>query len=273
MTLNHDTIQAAGAITAGVANRIDLGDITLPAGDWIITRVWAQAVSVGTWTAVEGIQGYIQIESSDCLIAPCEFLLEPSSAGIGAGGNSAGMVEPRKWIVNVAAPGGAILNVYHVCDSTISAATSEVIVTVEFARASPFGDGQIHMKVGEPGVAGSTSDGGVASLSDIEIKASQLHAIAAYTAVTTSVADTSILLMMEVKSDDFAEKPSRQRFSLGSQQGGEGTDHPAAMSPIQLIEVDAPFANPGQKQTLSAEVTSYDAVTTGPMTNWCLIYS
>lgn len=273
MALFHDTIQAAGAITAAVANRVDLGDITLGAGSWVITRVWAQSVGVGTWTASEGVQGYIQIESTDCAIAPCEFLLEPSTAGIGTGGNMSSQVEPRKWVVNVPAPGGTTLHVYHVCDSTISTVTTETIVTVEYARSSPFPGGQVHMKCGEPGVAGATGDGGVVSLTDIEIKASNLFAIAAYAAVTTSVADTSIQLMMEVESDDFAEKGGPQRFGLGNQQGGEATNHPAALSQVQLIEVDAAFGSPGQKQTVTATVTAYDAVSTGPMCNWCLIYA
>ncbi len=272
MTLFHDTVQAAGAITAAVANRVDLGDITLPAGQWVITRVWGQSIPVGTWTASEGIQGYIQIESTDCAIAPCQFLLEPSTAGIGTGGNQGSQVEPRKWVVNVPAPGGTVLNVYHVCDSTISTATSETIVTVEFARSTPFGGGQLHMKCGEPGVAGNTGDGGTTALTDIEIKASKLHAIAAYASVTTSVADTSTQLMMEVKSDDFAES-GPQRFGLGQKGGGEATNHPAGLSMVQLIEVDAFFRSPGQKQTVTAETTAYDALSTAPMINWCLIYA
>ncbi len=275
MGLFHDTVQAAGAITAAVANRVDLGDITLPAGDWTITRVWGQSIPVGTWTASEGIQGYIQIESTDCAIAPCQFLLEPSTAGIGTGGNQASQVEPRKWIVNAPARGNTTLHVYHVCDSTISTATSETIVTVEFTEGgSPFPGGQIHMKVGEPGVAASASDGGEASLTDIEIKGTKIHAVAAYASVTTSVADTSTQLMMETTSDDLAPgSTGPQKFGLGQQGGGEATNHPAGLSMVQLIELDLNLKSPGQKHTISAAVTSYDALTTGPMCNWCLIYS
>ncbi|GAG56873.1 unnamed protein product, partial [marine sediment metagenome] len=77
MTLFHDTIQAVGATTAAVGDRVDMGDITLPAGNWVITRVWAHAVPVTTWAAGDATAGYIQIVSEDCGIAPLEFFYEP----------------------------------------------------------------------------------------------------------------------------------------------------------------------------------------------------
>lgn len=128
------------------------------------------------------------------------------------------------------------------------------------------------MSCGEPGVAGSTSDGGVVSLTDIEIKASRLLAVCGYVATTTSVADTGHQVMIEVKSNDFAE-PGPQRFILGGAQGGEATNHNVGLVQTKLIEIDAAFKSPGQKQTVTATTTVYDAVTTGAMINWCLIYT
>ena len=219
MGLFHETIQAAGSVDAAVANRTDLGDIELPAGDWVITRVWAHAMIAGTITAVEGIMGYIQIESTDCHIAPFEFLLEPITGALGTGEMEAPVLEPRKYIVNCPAPGGTTLNIYHVCDATIATAVSEVIVTVEFSRASPFSSEQLHMKCGEPSVTGSVSDGGTQDLSNIEIKAGILYAVVTYVAAITAVASTGHMLMIEVKSDDFAEK-GPQRWACNVQRAG-----------------------------------------------------
>lgn len=272
MTLFHDTIQAAGAVTAAVANRTDLGDITLPAGDWVITRVWAHAMLAGTITAVEGIMGYIQIESTDCPIAPFEFLLEPITGALGTGELEAPVHEPRKYIVNSPAPGGTVLSVYHVADATISTAVSEIIVTVEFARASPFPGGQIHMKCGEPSITGSVNDGGTANMTDIEIKASILLAVVTYVAAITAVASTGHMLMFEMKSSDFLENGPHRWACNVQRAGGVATNSSGQLAQTEMTEIDAQFKSPGQKQTVKGVVTAYDAVTTGPEVNWCLIY-
>lgn len=243
----------------------------MPTGNWVITRVWAHAAP-DRLTAVMGIMGYIQIESQNCQIAPCQFPLEPITAPLGTGENFAGAADPRKYIVNCPAKGGTVLNVYHVCDATITTTLSEVIVTVEYAEVSPFPGGQLHMKMGEPSVAGSVSDGGVVSLTDIEIEAQRLMAVVVYAAQTTIVAGTAIMLMFEMKSDDFVGG-GPQRWSLNTQIGGVSTNASPNRIQTLLCEVDAAFRKPGQKQTVSAEVTAYDAVSTGPICNWCLIYS
>lgn len=272
MALFHDTVQAAGAVTALVANRVDLGDIELPAGQWVITRVWAHSMTVGTHTANMGTAGYIQIESTDCKIAPCEFLLEPQTGMGGTGPAGGSYAEPRKYVVNCPAPGGTVLNIYHVADATITTATSETIVTVEFSRASPFPGGQYHMKCGEPSVTGSTSDGGVTSLTNIEIKASKLFAVVVYAIQTTCSGDMGTELMFEMLSTDFAE-PGPQRWSLNVQPGGDATNNVPASTSTLLVEVDAAFGSPGQKQTVTATYTAYDAETAGPEVNWCLVFA
>lgn len=272
MTLFHDTIQAAGAVTAAVANRVDLGDITLGAGAWVITRVWAHSMTVGTHTANMGTAGYIQIESEHCAIAPCQFLLEPQTGMGGTGPAGGSYAEPRKYVVNCPAPAGAVLNIYHVADATITTATAETIVTVEYARASPFPGGQVHMKCGEPSVTGSTSDGGVTSLTDIVITASKVLAVVVYAIQTTCSGDMGTMLMFEMRSDNWAEPGGGQRWSLNTQPGGDATNNVPASTSTLLVEVDAAFKSPNQNQTVSAEYTAYDAETAGPEVNWCLIY-
>ncbi len=273
MALFHDTIQAVGAVTAAVANRVDLGDITLPAGNWVITRAWASAVHAGTITAEMGIAGYIQLESSDCGIAPFEFMIQPETGPLGTGEINGAQLPPHKYIINCPAPGGSVINVYHVADTTMTTVTSETIVTIEFARASPFGGGQLHQKCGEPGVTGSVSDGGTVAYTDIEIKASVLHAVMTYVTVSEAIASTSLQLMFEMKSDDFAENgPHRWSMNCAA-TGGVATNSSGQLTPLQIVEVDAAFTSPGQKQTVSAECTAYDALSTGPETNWCVIYS
>jgi len=273
MALFHDTIQAAGAVTALVANRVKLGEITLGTGDWVITRAWATVMHAGTITAQMSLAGYIQITSEHCAIAPCEFLLEPVSGPLGTGELEAPIPEPRKYVINCPAPAGTVLKVYHVADTTITTVLSETIVTIEFARISPFPGEQIHMTVGEPAVAGSVSDGGVVSLTDIKIKAKKLLAVVTYVATSIPVASTGHMLMLEVTSDDFGEKGGSQRWALNPQRaGGVATNSSGQMTKTLLVEIDMMFGKPGD-QTVSAEVTAYDAVTTGPVVNWCCIWN
>ena len=258
-------------MTEAVANRVDLGDITLPAGDWVITRAWAHGTLSGAVTAVEGLMGYVQLESEDCPIAPFQFFLEPISGPLGTG-DYGPQPEPRKNIVNCPAPGGSVINVYHVCDETISTTVSEILVTIEFARQSPFPSEQLHMKCGEPAGAGSTSDAGTTSLTDIEIKANQLLAIVTYSALVTPTTATGVILQFEMKSDDFVES-GPQKWGLNTIRAGAATNSTAQGTGTQLQEIDAPFRSPGQKQTLTAVLTSYDAIAVAPIVNWCAIYS
>ena len=226
----------------------------------------------GAVSAIEGIQGYIQIESKGCHIEPCEFLLEPQTAPLGTGETYGKAAEPRKYVVNAPAKAGTVLNVYHVCDSTISTTLSEILVTIEYTPgSSPFPGGQVHMKCGEPGVAGSTSDGGVVSLTDIEIAASILLAVVVYAAQTTIVTATGIMLGFEMKSTDFRDNGDHS-WGINTQRGGVATNCSSSGTQTFLTRVDAAFKKPGQKQNVTAEVTAFDAVTTGPMCNWCLIY-
>lgn len=273
MTLFHQTIQAAGAVSDDVANRVDLGDITLPAGDWVITRAWASSVHAGTITAEMTIAGYIQLESPDCGIAPFEFMIEPETGPLGTGEINGPQLPAHKYIINCPAPGGTVINVYHVSDTTLTTTTTETIVTIEFARASPFGSGQIHQKCGEPAIDGSVNDNGVVAYTDIEIKATHLHAVMTYATVETAVASTSIQLMFEMKSSDFAESGPHKWGMNPAATGGVATNSGGQLTPLQLVEVDAGFNSPGQKQTITATCTAYDALSTGPVTNWCCIYS
>ena len=273
MTLFHETIQAAGSATAAVAARTDLGDITLPGGQWVITRAWAMVMHAGTITALKGLAGYIQLESTDCAIAPLEIPLEPVSGPLGTGELEAPIPEPRKYVINCPAKGGAVIHVYHVADMAISTVTVEVIVTLEFAESSPFPGPQLHMTCGEPAVTGSVSDGGVVALTDIKIKAAKLIAVVAYNATITPVASTGHMLMLEMRSNDFGGIRGPQRWALNPQRcGGVATNSSGQMTKTLLVEVDIPFRKAGQEQTVSAEVTAYDAVSTGPTVNWCLIY-
>ena len=273
MTLFHQTIQAAGAVTAAVANRVDLGDITLPAGNWTITRAWASSSHVGTITDEMTIAGYIQLESSDCGIAPFNFFIEPEMGPLGTGEVNGPQLPAKKYIINCPAPGGAVINVYHVSDTTITTVLSETIVTIEFARGSPFPGGQIHQKCGEPSTSGSVSDGGTSSFTDIEIKASKLHAVMTYATSAVPIASTSIHLMFEMKSDDFAESGPHKWAMNVAAAGGVATNFSGQLTPLQIVEVDAAFRSPGQKQTVTAVSTAYDALSTGPVQNWCLIYT
>ena len=271
MTLFHTTIQAAGSVTAAVANRTDLGDVTLPAGNWTITRVWVHGTLAGGVEPIEGLMGYVQLESTDCLIAPFEFFVEPIHGPLGTG-DYGPQDPPRKYIVNCPAPGGAVLNVYHVCDETISTAVSEIMVTIEYSNGSPFGGGQLHMKCGEPAGLGPVTDGGTTNLEDIEIKANQLHAIVTYQALVTPTTAMGVINRIQMKSTDFSETGTHI-WGLNPVRCGAATNSTAQGTQTQLQEIGAGFRSPGQKQTISAILTTYDTITVAPVVNWCAIYS
>lgn len=268
MTLFTKVLQAAGATTAAVANRVDLGDITLPAGNWTITRAWAYGSIVGTFAATQTISGYIQLESEDCLIAPFEFPLQPVGGYVTVGG--AGAHPPIKQIINCPAPSGATIHVYHVQDDAV--AGSEVQVVLEFSNSgSPWGGGQLHCKAGEPSVASGTGDDGEASLTDIEIKATQLHKLIIYGMQATMTADCSLCATFVVTSDDFADAGPTEG-AINPHMGGE-TDTVGSMNALTEYELNRTFRSAGQKQTVSCAATCRDACAGNGHYNWFLIYS
>lgn len=268
MTLFTKVIQAAGATTAALANRADLGDVELPAGEWIITRVWAYGSIVGTFAATQTISGYIQLESEDCLIAPFEFPLQPVSGYVTVGG--AGAHPPIKQIVNCPAKGNSTLHVYHVQDDNV--AGSEIQVVIEFSdEGSPYGGGQLHCKAGEPATACGTSDDGAASLDDIEIKATQLHKLIIYGMQATMTADCSLCATFVVTSDDFA-KPGPTEGAINPHMGGE-TNTVGSLNALTEYELNRKFKAPGQKQIVSCIATVRDACAGDGHYNWFLIYS
>lgn len=263
-----EVIQGAGATTAAVANQVDLGDITLPQSARMITRVWATAAIVGSFAAAQTLSGYIKIESDDCNIAPMQFQLQPIGGYVTLGGG--GVRAPIKFVVNCPCPGGTVLNVYHVVDDAVAA--SEVQVTVEFSDGpSPFPGPQMHAKVGEPATAAGTADNGAASLDDIEIKASRLHALTIYGMQATLTADCSLVADFSVTSDDFAVA-GPFKSSIVPHIGGDANTA-GSVSELMFIETDRTFRHPGQKQTLSCTVTCRDACAGDGHYNWGVIYS
>lgn len=268
LTLFTKVIQGAGATTAAVANRVDLGDVTLPAGNWLITRVWVYGSIVGTFAATQTLSGYIQLESEDCLIAPFEFPIQPMGGYVTVGGG--GQHPPIKQIVGCPVPGGAVIHVYHVQDDGV--AGSEVQVVIEYSNSgSPFGGGQLHMKAGEPSVACGTGDDGEASLTNIEIKASQLHKLLIYGVQATLTADCSFVATFEVTSDDFADAGPTEGAII-PHCGGE-TDTVGSMPALTEYELNRKFRSPGQKQTVSCAATVRDALAGDGHYNWFLVYS
>jgi len=268
MTLMSEVIQSAGATTAAVANKVDLGDITLPQSARMITRIWATGAIVGTFAAAQTLSGYIIIESDDCNIAPFQFPIQPVGGYVTLGGG--GVRAPIKFIANCPCPGGTILQVYHVVDDAVAA--SEIQVTVEFSDGgSPFPGPQLHAKVGEPATAAGTADNGAVSLDDIEIKASRIHAMTIYGMQATLTADCALCADFSVTSDDFAVA-GPWKSSIVPHIGGD-TNTAGTVNELMFIETDRSFRVPGQKQTVKCVVTCRDACAGDGHYNWCLIYS
>jgi hypothetical protein len=269
MALYTDVVQGPGASAAAVANKVEVGTLTLPQSAKVITRIWVTVGMQGTYAANKPVGGYIEVDSDDCGIKPLHIPIEPISGYTTLG--STGPVAATKWVVNCPAPGGAKLTFNMIADAAPNAAV-EAQITVEFSDgASPFPGPQFHMKAGEPAVSLSTSDNGAASLTDIEIWARHLHMVVAYGVYTTIVADTSLVATVEVTSDDFA-LAGPHKFALNPVSGGDAN---AVGSQVALTKIpqDMAFRAPGQKQTLSCEVTMRDAISTAPVANWCVVYS
>ena len=269
MALFTTVTQGPGATAAAVANKVALTDITLPQSARMITRIWITAAPVGTYAASKPLVGYVIVDSDDCSIKPLHIPLEPVGGYLTLGSGFA--KEATKWVVNCPCPGGTTLSFDVVADVAPNAAP-EVQVTVEFSDgASPFGSTQYHMKIGEPAVALSTSDNGAASMTDISIWANHLHMIFGWASFTTLVADSAVVATADVTSDDFAAA-GPHKFAFNPSVGGDAN---MAGSNLELTKIpqDIGFSSPGQKQTLSCEVTMRDAVSTAPLANWGVIYS
>lgn len=270
MTLFTDYVQGPSATTAAVANAVALDSLTLPASARMITRIWVNVAGQGTFAASKPFLGYLIVESEDANLEPLNIPIEPIGGYLTLGGGGQPS-QVTKWIINAPVPGGAVIDFSTVTDVAPNAA-AEVIVTIEFSDGgSPFPGGQVHMKIGEPAVACSTSDNGETSNSNIEIKASQIHLLVAYVAFTTSVADCSAHANLEVTSDDFAQSGP---WKLGLEPDHGGDANMISSDPkLTKIEADRRFKIPGQKQTVKAKVIMRDAVSTAPLSNWLLVYS
>jgi len=269
LALFTDYVQGAGATAAALANKVALSDLTLSQSARMITRIWVTAAQVGTFAQHKPLVGYVIVSSEDCNIEPLHIPLEPQGGYVTLGG---GFVGPStKWFVNCPCDGGTTLSFDVVADVAPNAAP-EVQVTVEYSDGgSPFGGEQLHMKIGEPAVAMSTSDNGETSNTDIEAKATHLKMVFGYAVATTLVADSSPVANFEVTSDDFGQAgPFKSSFN--PQVGGDANMGTAGVF-LTKIETDRPFRVSGQKQTLSCKVIVRDAVSTAPLSNWGIVYS
>ncbi|GAH44539.1 unnamed protein product, partial [marine sediment metagenome] len=147
MTLFTDVVQGPTGTTAAVANATSLSDLTLPASARMITRIWVSS-GIINHNVAEPHCGYVVVTSEDCGIAPMNipFELIPGFVTVAGGVQR----EPHKWLVNCPCPGNTKLSFTTVEDVT-STAAGEAQVIVEFTTGgSPFGSGQLHMKIAEP---------------------------------------------------------------------------------------------------------------------------
>lgn len=268
MALFTDVVQGPGGTTAAVAAKVALPDLTLPASARMITRIWVTSTVVNHNVA-EPWCGYVIVSSDDCGIAPFEIPFEiiPGFVTVAAGVQR----EPHKWLVNCSCPGSTKLSFDIVLDVAQTAA-GEVQVTVEFTDGgSPFGEGQLHMKVGEPVTTLGTADNAAISMDDIEIKASHLHLVFGYAMQLQPTADEACPTTVEVKSDDFAES-GPLRFAWNPEPGGIANRASGGVD-LTTIETDRSFKSPGAKQTLSCITTTRDAMTGNGRANWGVVYS
>lgn len=268
MALFTDVVQGVGYTTAAVANKVALPNLTLPASARMITRIWVTAC-ITDFNVAEPLVGYVRVTSEDCGIAPLQIPLEPVPGFITVAASV--QREPHKWIVNCPCPGSTTLS-FDVVGDVGQSVAPEVQVTVEFTDGStPFGSGQLHMKVGEPPATLGTADNVAISLDDIEIKASQLHMVFGYAIQLQPTADESCPTTVEVKSDDFREH-GPFRFAWNPHGAGIANSASGGVD-LTIIETDRSFKVPGQKQTLSCITTTRDAMAGNGRANWGVVYS
>ena len=268
MTLFTEVVEGPTGTTAAVANATALSNLTLPQHARLITRIWVSSGPVN-FNVAEPHAGYVRVTSEDCSIGPMEIPFEiiPGFVTVGGGVQR----EPHKWIVNCPVPGGAKLSFDSVEDVTSSAA-GEVQVIVEFSDGgSPFPGGQLHMKMGEPAVALGTSGDVAIANSNIDIKASKLHAVFGYAMETQPTADQGCPSTVSVASEDFAVA-GPFKFAWNMQPGGV-TNRASSGVDLTVIETDRAFRVAKQKQTIKCTTTPRDTMTGDGVSNWGVIYS
>jgi len=268
MALFTDVVQGPGFTTAAVASKVALPSLTLPSSAKMITRIWVTA-AITNCNPAEPLIGYVEVKSEDCGIAPLQIPLEIVGGHITVGASV--QREPHKWLVNCPCPGSAVID-FNVIGDLAQGVAPEIQVTVEFTTGgSPFGSGQMHMKIAEPAVALGTADNAAIALTDIEIKASKLHMVFGYAVQTTLTADEATVTTVSITSDDFQES-GPFKFSWNPQGAGIAS---AASSGLDLttIETDRNFKAGGSKQTVSCVTTTRDALAGNGVSNWGVVYS
>ena len=269
MTLFLDFSQGPGATSAALANKVALPDLTLTPAARMITRIWANHVTTGTYAPDEPNLGYVIVTSENCHIAPLHIPLEPFAAHKTLGGG--GCAPATKWVVNCECPGGTTLSFDSVQDE--ATAGHEVQVTVEFSDGgSPWPGGHVHMKCGEPAVTMSATDNAVVALTGIAIEGTALHMVGGYCIYeTTLVADSGSANTFSITCDDFAV-PGPFKSSFHPVFGGDANSA-APRAELTKIETDRTFRTPGKK-TINCAVTARDAIATNPpLANWFVVYS
>ena len=266
MVVSIDVIQGPGASSAAVANRVQVGEITLPAWARGLLRVWATVAPVGSYAASKPVIGYIQLESTDIDLEPFEFPIEPIAGYLTLGGG--GPAPAKKWIVNSKAIGQAKIQAYMVADIAPNAAP-EVQVNFEFTDGAPSGQ-QLFMSAAEPAVVQSTSDNGETALTDITELMKRIYRVWTYAVATTPIVDSASCGELELTSSDFAQV-GPLKFSINPHIGGDANTT-ATRTELTIVEVDRSFKSPAAKSTISAKMTVRDAQTTGPTANWGIVF-
>ncbi len=261
MTVFHDVAQGPGPTTVDKANRVSLGTITLSQTGNFLSRVWAQAVNVGTKTEANPLCGYITLESNDALLEPYEFPFEPTGSHLGATPHTSRQ-PARKFLINRPITAGGLVDVFCTLGIAAPQGAPEILVTLEYTDGEQiFPGAPHHMQVLEPSAALSTGDGDQTTLPKIELRdAFTLVLVWAVAEVETPVADESIIVQCKITCNEFAVA-GPLNFGLEPKEETDATTGWGGLM-ITYLETVRPFK--GDRADIVATMTQRDANNAAP---------
>jgi len=271
MTLFTDTITGVGATTAAIANKVEIGTLTLSQSAKSIRRIWATAVTT-TGAAADPLIGYIEVTSDDCLIAPFTFPVEPIGGVLGTASTFTTVARATKWTVNCNCPPGTVLTANAVQDVNDMGVAPEIIVTVEYS-STPAPGAQVHMKMGEPGVAtGTTTDTRTTMTAISCTNVKKIIGFCGSAVSVTNAADEAVQGEFDFTSNDF-KHAGPHKFGINASPTGDNTAAAHSIDGVTVWMGVVEVKNPPMNISVQPYYTNRDQLAAAGVANSGVIYT
>lgn len=270
MTLFTDTVSGIGATTAAIANKVEIGTLTLSQSAKSIRRIWASAVTT-TGAAADPLCGYVEVTSDDCLIAPFLIPIEPIGGVLGTASTFTAVNAPTKWDVNCNCPKGTVLTFNAVQDVNDMGVAPEILITVEYSSDTAKG-AQVHMKMGEPGVASGTTTDTRTTMTEISItNCRRIIGFVGYAVSVTNAADEAVQGEFDFTSNDFAVA-GPHKFGINPSPTGDNTAASHIIDGVTIWKGHVEVKNPPMNIKVQPYYTNRDQLAAAGVTNAGIIY-